>query len=355
MTDFITQLKNLKIKDNGAKPNESKTDFVAQLQSLKATSTNRPPEKADHEGYEKPNINDRNGLPPPYYDPTGAHIHRWQRAGQIRLLKHEQDPTKKYYSDKHPVIRGAGVRPCDFCSLCHMKKNGFFRMTPLSGEMPESYLFSDPAYIEEVVPESTEPQYVGHPEEELVVRRDELRKQMQLGNTCHKYTERELTSQVDIIQTERKKMERINSMEGAPLGELQTKLSNTYLDAVQGHADAEKLEDFKTAYALLFVSYTLTRDQFALQQMQAMINDCPGRFFGIKLTDHVGDHNRRTAKLNKDFDTYLVIKHVEAVNKKWRNKKTHHEPSIRPKMMEPYPKWLRPFPRVTSPYIRVEH
>ena len=351
MTDFITQLKNLKIKDKGAKPNEPKTDFVAQLQSLKATAAAPPPKKADYEGPEKPNINDRKGLPPPYYDPTGAHIHRWQRAGQIRLLKHEQDPTKKYYSDKHPVVKGTGARPCDFCSLCHKKKKGFFRMTPLSGEMPESYLFSDPAYVEEVVPEVVGPQYVGDPEEELVARRDELRKQKHYN----KYTERELTSQVEVIQTERKKMERIKSMEGSPVGELQVKLSNTYLDAVQGHADAGKLEEFKTAYALLFVSYTITRDQFALQQMQAMINDCPGLFFGIKLTDHVGDHNRRTAKLNKDFDTYLVIKRVEAMNKRWRDNKTTYKPTTRPKMMEPYPKWMRPFPRVTSPYIRVAH
>ena len=271
---------------------------------------------------------------PPYYDPSKNHVHKWKNAKKINGIKHRQFANEKYITNKEPVNL-----KYTYCSICHEKKIKPFVVDSGSGEMcglVMSELIVDK--IKLIRPKTYNTYSLEDKYNEVFERLQQDPHNENLQIHC-----KDLENMLNWV-------EKVTDPQLYQLSYLHLSTNIDYMNAVN---ECLKYNDYQNAVTYLWVSYTITRDNNALIQIQSMINGYK-QVFGHDLHDYIKEHNDKMKLLVGEITPPVLIKNT--------NKRTYSE--TRPKYYwkkhhvdfskRQHFHGLRPFPKIDINYVKVK-
>ena len=273
---------------------------------------------------------------PPFFDPSNNHICIWKHASCLPNLKYEQKTSERFVSNKIPVNPKRM-----YCCVCHMLKKKPFIVKLGYGEMCQD-IFTKPLYPETI--KTYEKSYESY---SIYDKKDKLMKDLEEAEPKDRdnfvFAIKELDKSINWI-------EKNSNPDLYRISYLQHTINMDYISA---GTESIQNNDYQGAFTYLWISYTLTRDPFILNQIQSLLNGyhC---VYGYAMYDHVKEHNQRIksvveeinfepSELKKDnpYIFYKKPQHFwEKDNEKMLKRKRYHG--------------LHPFPRMSKPYVIVK-
>ena len=128
------------------------------------------------------------------------------------------------------------------------------------------------------------------------------------------------------------------------------------MDYIQGAAEYIKQGNFQEALTLLWISYTLTKDNNILTQIQSLFNGY-ANIYGVEMYDHIKDHNTKIKYLVNELK--LLNTPVEYtlpnIYPQERSRDTHYWKKNNVEFLKRTQfHGLYPFPRISKPYSVVK-
>ena len=301
--------------------------FTQQLKSLTLNVNNNNKKLKSTLGYGF-NLN------PPYYDPSKNHVHKWKNAKKIKGIKHRQFANEKYLSNKEPVnLKNI------YCSICHEKKLKLFIVDSGSGEMCG-------LSMSELIVDNIKPiQQKTYNTYSLEDKYNEVFERLQ--QDPHNEN---LQIQCKDMEKMLNWIEKVTDPRLYQLSYLHLTINIDYMNAIN---ECLKYNDYQNAITYLWISYTITRNNNALVQIQSMIKGYK-QIFAHDLHIYIKEHH--------DKMKLLIMEIVPPVLIKNSNKRTLSETKSKHYWKKHYEDFskrqrfhgLRPFPKIDINYVKVK-